>query len=111
MNERREFYQVVNTIWNMRLPDHLEHGYETERDFRQALDRLVTRWRGRVGESIGERHGFLLLRFHDTPGGMPDEEWLPRYLLKPVDAPPYIPSEPSSSEELTNEIDRAYGFD
>ena len=94
------------------LRDYLLHGYEERIDFYRAVRRLTERWHDRVGERIGERHGFLLLRFHDTPGGKPDEEWLPLYLLTEVSDPGYPPpSEPSSSEELTAELDRAYGFD
>lgn len=105
------FYRVVNDIWGLRLPDPLEHGYETEQDFRQALRRLVGRWRGRVGEAVGERHGFFLLRFHDTPGGRPDEAWFPAYILQEVDAPDYMSADQDETDEITKELDRIFGFE
>ena len=109
MDETGQFFTVETDIYHLRLPDPLEHGYECERDFRRALRALSERWKGRAGECVGERHGFLLLRFHDTPGGRPDEAWLPRYLLKGTDPPEwYYDEEP---DELEAEIDRAYGFD
>ncbi len=112
MQDNRTFYQVVNDYYYLHTADHLEHGYETERDYRHALRLLVERWRNRVGERIDERHEFLLLRFHDTPGGMPDEAWLPRLLLKSVPVPDYmVQEEASSSDEIIAEIDRAFGFD
>ena len=106
----KTFYQVLSTLDRAPLRDYLLHGYETRRDFEQALRRLVSRWQGRTGERIDERHGFLLLRFHDTPGGKPDEEWLPLYLLEPVAMPEYMMAQ-DSSEEDAGELDRIYGFD
>ena len=94
----------------MQLPNHLEHGYEDKQMFRQAIRRIVDRWGGRTGEAVGERHGFLQLRFHDTPGGIPDEEWLPGYLLKPAHAPERQ-LERRPCDELEAELDDAYGFD
>ena len=81
MDEGR-YYKVVSNLTNAPVRDYLLHGYETRRDFCDALDRIVRRWRGRVGERIDERHGFYLLRFHDTPGGKPDEE---DHLKKPFE--------------------------
>lgn len=105
----KTFYRVLTRIDRAPLRDFLLHGYETRRDFEQALRRLVSRWRGRTGERIDERHGFLLLRFHDTPGGKPDEAWLPHYLLEQV--PEYNPTEPGSSDVYASELDSAYEFD
>ena len=101
-----EYYIVSVDPRDAPLRDHLWHGYDTRRDFYDALRKLSDRWRDRVGECVGERHGFLLLRFHDTPGGVPDEEWLPRYLLKPYDPP-----EPAADGQDDAELDEAFGFD
>lgn len=104
MTKNKHYYLVLSNIDRAPLRDYLLHGYETRRNFEQALYRLVSQWRGRTGECIDERHGFRLLRFHDTPGGKPDEEWLPVYLLQPVPPPP--PDSSDSAEEL----DQAYEF-
>lgn len=105
--EDKRYYRVVSTLDHAPLRDYLLHGYETRRDFEQALHRLVSRWHGRTGESIDERHGFLRLRFYDTPGGKPDEEWLPLYLLQPV---AMSDSEQESSDD-SGELDIIFGFD
>jgi len=110
MSDEREFYRVVNDLYLTRLPDHLDYGYEFERDFRHALWRLVNRWRGRVGVRAGERHGFLLLRFLDTPGGRLDEAWLPPCLLERTDAPPYACTDEESPDDASAELDSAFGF-
>ena len=44
-------YTVVTDLWHMRLPDHLEHGYENRSDFFAALRELSDRWHGRVGDA------------------------------------------------------------
>lgn len=93
------------------LDDHLHHGYEDRSVFAAAIARLTERWGGRVGQSVGERNRFLLLRFHDTPGGLPDEAWLPLFLLTPCPAPPYAPGrDPAPSESIRDELDEAFGF-
>ena len=107
MKEEKRFCIVVSDLWHTPLPNHLEQGYETERDFRRALRLLVERWHGRTGEAVGERHGFTLLRFHDTPGSVPDEAWLPDYLLRQTDDPGY---EDDTSESMS-ELNSAFGFD
>ena len=89
------------------LEDFLMHGYEERLDFLRAVRRLTDRWHDRVGEAIDERNGFLLLRFHDTPGGRPDEAWLPLYLLTDAGV---MPEEPPR-DELEDEITEAFGFD
>ena len=112
MANKRQFYRVINgtELWYMKLPDHLEHGFETERDFREALEKLVRMWHDQIGESVGERYEFLRLRFCDIPGGGSEEDWLPRYLLEP--APDYVPpDERNVVDELTKELDEAFGFD
>ena len=111
MNEK-EFYIVLSDISDALLDEHLLHGWESRWDFYYALRRLVNLWKGRVGECIGERHGFLHLRFHDTPGGRPDEAWVPRYLLQSAPMPDYLSdtdSDDPTPEEI--ELDEAFGFD
>ena len=102
-------YTVVTDLWHMRLPDHLEHGYENRSDFFAALRELSDRWQGRVGEAVGERNGFLQLRFHDTPGGRPDEAWLPVFLLR--DVTDDYPDVCAAGDQRNDELDECFGFD
>ena len=104
------FYRVGHSPYDAPLDDYLTHGYENWRDFYNAVRRLTDRWHDRIGECIGERNGFLLLCFHDTPGGIPDEGWLPGYLLTAVEAPRAI-RKSDSSDETEGEINRAFGFE
>lgn len=101
------YYVVVNNISHALINDHLQHGYADKWDFLAALKNILNLWQGRSGECVAERHGFLTLRFHDTPGGKPDEAKIPFYLLQPTAPPP--PPEPV--DEFQQEIDRAFGFD
>lgn len=103
------FFLVGKSLNGLPLRDHLRHGYEDRDDFAAALRRLIEHWGGRVGERIGERNKFLMLRFHDTPGGRPDETWLPLYLLKPVDKPVYLQN--PEHDNIEEELDRIFGFD
>ena len=103
------FFLVGTTMDGLPVGDHLDHGYEERRDFALALRRLIDHWGGRVGERVGERNKFLLLRFHDTPGGRPDEAWLPLYMLKPVEKPDYLRED--EPDEMEEELNRAFGFD
>lgn len=106
------YYTVVTTLRNAPLHEHLQHGYEFEDDFRQALRQLINRWRGRVGECIGEHNGFLHLRFHDTPGGRPDEARLPLYLIQETTPPPYaLHRDDPPPDPMERELDDAFGFD
>lgn len=110
-NERR-FFRVSNNPDDAPLQEHLAHGYEHRYDFYHAVSIIVARWHDRVGEAIGKRNGFLLLRFNDTPGGKPDEAWIPEYLLQPVSIPVYARDNNStSSSEITDEINYSFGFD
>ena len=113
MEDNRLFFRVVHDHYNLRTSDHLEHGYEEESDYRKALRLLVERWHDRIGEAVDERHGeFLLLRFHDTPGGVPDEAWLPRLVLDSVPVPDYmVQQESTSSDSINAALDEAFGFD
>ena len=110
MSEHR-FYRVTTDFYHLRVPDPHLHGYETEREFRRALQRLAGHWKGRVGERIGERNGFWLLRFHDTPGGRPDEAWLPTFLLLEVKEPPHVNATAPAADESNSELDGVFGFD
>ena len=112
MADEGRFYKVLD-IDGAPLGDYQLHGYETRADFRRDLRALAGRWKGRVGECVGERHGFLLLRFHDTPGGTPDEKWVPRYLLEPVDMPEdhETQDDPERKDETDEAVDTAFGFD
>lgn len=105
--EDKRYYLVLSTIVHAPLREYLLHGYETRRDFEDALRRLVSRWSGRTGECVGERHGFILLRFHDTLGGKPDEAWIPAYLLQPKENPA---CDNQDDDEQIRELDRAFGF-
>jgi hypothetical protein len=112
MDYTGRYYTVVTTLRNAPLHEHLQHGYEFKDDFRHALRQLINRWQGRVGECIGESNGFLRLRFHDTPGGRPDEASLPRYLLHEVDSPPYaVHRDASPPDRMERELDEAFWFD
>ena len=51
MEDNRQFYQVIHDHYDVRTSDHLEHGFEEERDYRKALRLLVERWRDRIGEA------------------------------------------------------------
>ena len=103
------YFEVCDSLDGLPIDDHLSHGYELREDFQDALRRLIRLWGGRVGERVGDRNKFLLLRFHDTPGGIPDKAWLPLYMLKPVDIPDYMIEE--ERDEMEEELDRAFGFD
>lgn len=103
------YFRVATTLDDAPLRDYLDNGYETRNDFSNALLRLLDRWAGRTGERIGERSKFLHLRFHDTPGGKPDEAWLPIYLLSSVPMPDNLRTYPKDAME--EELDRAFGFE
>ena len=111
MDDERTFYLVKDTLVGAPLSDHLLHGYADRLDFRKALKNIIVRWGGRIGERVGERHGFLLLRFHDTPGGQPDEEWLPRFLLQQTEMPDYVREAEREPDPFELELDEAFGFD
>ena len=103
------FFRVCTSLDGLPVNDHLSHGYEDRQDFILALRRLIDYWGGRVGERAGERNKFLLLRFHDTPGGRPDKAWLPLYMLSPCPVPDYMKEE--EEDPIEEELDRAFGFD
>ena len=106
------FFLVASGLRGAPLDDHLEHGYEDRQSFEDALVKLLHLWRGRIGENIANRNGFLLLRFRDIPGGGHEDAWLPEYLLKPCPPPDYaIRRDPTPEELIIAELDKAFGFD
>ena len=109
--DERQFYLVEGDLARAPLRDHLWYGYESGRDFRDALKELRSLWKGRTGECIDRRNGFMHLRFHDTPGGRPDEAWLPGFMLQAVPVPEYILEEEVLPSEVEQELDEALGFD
>lgn len=111
-DSERTFYEVENDLHRAPLAEYIANGFEEKYMFEEALHRLLQRWHDRIGEQVDERHGFVRLRFHDTPGGCPDEAWLPLYLVHPVDMPDYL-KEPEHDErdEIERELDRIFGFD
>lgn len=107
MAEKGKYYRVITDLFHTPLPDPMLHGYATRQMFYIALKKVVKKWRGRVGECIGERHDFLLLRFHDTPGGKPEEAWLPKYLLNEEEGQ----VQDDMPDETIEALNRAFGFD
>lgn len=106
------FFLVARSLDGAPIDEYNAHGYEQRSDFRNALLRMTDRYGGRVGECIGERYGFLRLRFHDTPGVRLDEAWLPYYLLQPSPLEKQQDhSLPPSKKEAENELDEIFGFD
>ncbi len=104
------FFRVDNNLSRAPLDRYTEHGYETRREFRDALCQLMDWWSDRIGECIGARNGFLKLRFADMPGNVKEDVWLPLYLLCPCPMPRYlIPSPPP--DPIEEELDRVFGFD
>ena len=102
------FFRVADTIDGLPIDDYLHHGYETRADFRDALRRLIGRWGGRIGRYVSERNKFLLLSFHDTPGGIPDEAWLPLYMLTPCAS---SIATPKTTDPMEQELNEAFGFE
>ncbi len=96
------FFRVCGDEDCVPLGDYFKHGYESRREFREAVDALINRWRNREGECVekrlyrdtntdvvDERLTLFRLRFHDTPGCRPDEAWVPCYLAVPIPIPEY----------------------
>lgn len=103
-----DYFKVTNDVDKAPLADYTMHGYTSKWDFYEAVRAVVERWRGRIGECVQERHGFRKLRFHDTPGGRPDEEWIADYLLEPTARPDYM-NKPEK-DPIAEEVDKAFGF-
>ena len=112
------FYKVSTDMRRLPIFDHLDHGYESKRDFFNSVEALVAKWGGREGECVEEacfhgksgeaidkRHRQLRLRFYDTLSRKPDEAWLPLYMLDPCPVPEYARRhEPTPRETLMGEI-------
>ena len=103
------YFRVASSLSGLPIDQHLQNGYETREEFVAALRRLLERWAGRIGERADERNKFLLLRFPDTPGGLPDEAWIPLYMLTPCEPSPY--ANKPKREPFEEELDRAFGFE
>jgi hypothetical protein len=103
------YFRVADSLDGLPLADYLHHGYENREDFRDALRRLLDYWGGRIGERRDEHNKFLLLSFPDTPGGVPDQAWLPLYMLTPCEPSPYAGK--PQREAAKQDLDRAFGFD
>ena len=104
------YFLVAKNLDGAPLDDHVQHGYEERQMFVEGLRKLTSRWGGRVGLNVGERNGFLLLRFYDIPGGGSEEKWLPLYLLTPTDMPDYMRHD-DDADDIEAELDAAFGFD
>lgn len=105
---KKHYYRVAENMDSVPLRDHLEHGFETKYQFRDAVRLLLNRWHGREGEGIGIKNNFVLLHFCDSLGGLHEEAWLPDFLLTPIPPPKYLRSE--ERDETEEEIDKAFGF-
>ena len=103
------YFRVCTSLDGLPIDDYLHNGYENRADFRDALRRLLDRWGGRIGQRKDEHNKFLLLSFPDTPGGKPDEAWLPLYMLTPCAPSPYAATK--ERDPLERELDEAFGFD
>lgn len=102
------YFLVDSDLRRAPLDRYTDHGYETRQDYREALAHIVEWWGGRVGLRVGDRHGFLRLKFRDIPGAG-EEAWLPLYLLTPCPMPEYLKEE--ERDPIEEELDRAFGFD
>lgn len=113
MNIQRnaKFYKVTADYDRAPVKEFREHGYETKWDFYLALREIGERWRDRVGECVDERNGFRRLRFHDTPGGRPDEAWIPDYLMDATEMPDWIREAIKPVDPIEKALDEAFGFD
>ena len=103
------FFIVDGNIDRAPINRYMDYGYEHRNDFHEALSCLINLWGSRIGERVDSRHGHLLLRFHDTPGGRPDQAWVPLYLLTPCPRPPYM--DHSEPDPIEHDLNAAFGFD
>lgn len=108
--ENAKFYIVTADYDRAPIKLFREHGYDSKWDFYLALRNVGEKWKGRIGECIDERHGFRKLRFHDTPGGKPDEEWIADYLMDPTEMPDWLREAMKPVDPIEQEIDEAFGF-
>ena len=102
------YYRVASDIWCVPFRDHLEHGFETKYAFRKAAQNLIDRWHDREGKAIGLKNNFVLLRFCDSAGNLPEEAWLPDFLLTQIPMPEYLNT--PEHDETEEEMNEAFGF-
>lgn len=93
------YYRVTTDLSHAPLADYHQHGFESSKEMRESVLALAERWRGRKGECIEERlyrdrwgnpdekTRMLHLKFHDAPGGFPEDAWLPVYICTPIPIP------------------------
>ena len=110
IGENAEFYLVEADYDKAPIRQFREFGYDSKWDFYLALRKVGERWRDRVGECIDQRHGFRKLRFHDTPGGKPDEEWIANFLLVRTEMPEWIREALKPVDPIEKELDEAFGL-
>lgn len=106
----REFFLVTGFLNKAPLNEYLWHGYEDRTEFRKALKRTAERWKGRVGEKVGERNGFVRLRFRDAPSRLAEEGWVPLFLTEPAQMPDHVIEAEQELNEFERELDDAFGF-
>ena len=104
------YFSVATNTGGAPLNDYLNHGYETRRDFADAIRAIIDRFGGRTGQKVSNRNNFLLMRFDDTPGGTTEEAWLPIYLLTPCPIPEHLKNE-EEQEPINQELEKAIGFE
>jgi hypothetical protein len=110
MSERQTIFVVESDPGYWPTEDHLEQGYENECDYRAALLRIYNKWRGRTGECVGTRNGFVQLRFLDTPGTKQDKAWLPTFLLSETEAGTHPSSTTGDETPMERDVNSAFGF-
>lgn len=104
------YFRVDNDLSRAPIDRYTEHGYETRKEFCEALTHLVDWYGDRIGERRADRNGFLQLRFADMPGNFKEDKWIPLYLLRPCPMPDYL-KPPPPPDPIEEELDRAFGFD
>jgi len=104
------YFRVDNDLSRAPIDRYTEHGYETRKEFCEALTHLVDWYGDRIGERRADRNGFLQLRFADMPGNFKEDKWIPLYLLHPCPMPDYL-KPPPPPDPIEEELDRAFGFD
>ncbi len=79
--------------------DHYSYGYDSQYDFLEDLRRLSANWSGKVGECVGTRHEFRLIRFRNEYG-LAEDVWVPKFLLCTSPAPRTRIAEESEVHEM-----------
>lgn len=96
------FFRVCGDIRRVPLDDYYKYGCLSRREFYESTCCVIYKWGNREGECVekclyhgenfdtfDDRLTLLRLRFHDTPGCLPDEAWIPQYLADPIPIPEY----------------------